>query len=364
MVLVLFVVHLVATAAQAASLGADLQDLTDAFTTLRAKAAASAEGRVRATHTQEELDDIVQVERDASGRLTLRSDCRDLPALLGALADWKTSFGEAPGAAPDISRAGAFCSAPIDSIAPALVVRLHGTRTRHSGPNCWNTALLSARVVLSQRASEAEEIRFWTHSPLCRELSPQETRLPGDIISVSGPGDSPEMHAFVYITDKLAFAKNGFDVQWPYELQSLERQYQIAALGDEIAPAACRRAVGRPADCNVWANHYRCAPYAEYVSRAQTPEKDVFLKADLELTSIERRLSSIVTSGGWSVETRFEMESGLRPLEEFVRGRTAAHPGDALWSSLLFRIGSFRTQFDVLDDELKKTKVLAHLGGI
>lgn len=359
--LVLFAACLAATAVRAASLGGDLQDLSDAFTTLRGKA---AEARLRAAHAEEELNDILQVVRDASGRLILKADCRDLPGMLGALADWKARFGETPGAAPVIAQDGAACSATIDAVAPAMVLRLHGTKTRHSGPNCWNTALLSARVALFQRASEAEEIRFWTHSPLCRELSPEEPRLPGDIISVSGPGDSPELHAFVYITDKLAFAKNGFDVQFPYELQALERQYQLAALGDEVAPAACRRAVGRPADCNVWANHYRCVPYAGYVSRAQVPDKDVFLKTDLELTAIEKRLSPLVVSGVWTKDIRLELEFGLRPLEALARAMTAAHPEDALWKSLLFRIGSFRTQFDVLDDELKETKGLARLGGI
>lgn len=362
--LVLFAACL--AAAQAAALGEvpleipggsrALRDLSDSFTTLRGQAARAAEERARTAPTdEEELRDSVLVGKDAAGRLILKTDCRDMPDMLAALAEWKSGLGEASGAAPAVSRDGAVCSAKIDAVTPSLIARLHGTSTRHSGPNCWNTALLSARVVLSQRASEAEELRFWTHSPLCRELSPQERRFPGDIISVSGPADSPEMHAFVYITDKLAFAKNGFDVQFPYELQSLEWQFHLVALGGDIAPAACRRAVGRPADCNVWANHYRCTPYAEYVAGAQVLDKEIFLKTDLELTAIESKISAIVTAGVWTEQARLELESGLRPIEELALGKTASSPGDFLWKSLLARIGSFRTQFYVLDKELKKT---------
>lgn len=332
-----------------------LQDLTEAFRTLREQASLSVRPQARKTDlSEEDLLKSVQVSKDASGRLVLRTYCADLSAMLTGLADWKSSFGETPGAPGPVIREGEFCSASIEAVTPSVVARLHGTRTKHSGPNCWNTALFSARIALTRRAAQAEEIGFWTHSPLCRELSADEPQKPGDLISVNGPGEPAEMHALVYITDNLAFAKNGFDVQWPYELQSLEWQYHIVALSPQLAPDACRHAVGRPADCNVWANHFRCKPYAEYLANAQVADKSDFLAADQALTAIETDLSRIVITGDWDASGRRSLAAGLAQVEALAAAKTAEHPGDFLWASLLVRIGSMRTQSDTLDDEVRR----------
>lgn len=115
------------------------------------------------------------------------------------------------------------CEADITPCVPGLVSRYQGVYPRAVGPNCWNLALVNSGILPGLRYTTEQEMSFYLHSPMCRKLQDQERRA-GDIASIAKKSESQhqEIHAFIYISDDIAYSKNGSAGDDPFGLQPMK----------------------------------------------------------------------------------------------------------------------------------------------
>jgi hypothetical protein len=287
----------------------------------------------------------VAVSRGADGGLLLSgSDCRSLREQVSALANWKARLGETPSAAPACRCADGSCSVPIDGVAPEMVIAFHGLRAGRWGPNCWNAALVSAKILPVARFSPPEEMTFWMDSPLCRELAGAEAPRPGDIVAIRDQA-AAEVHGFVYISDELAFSKNYLTTVAPYALQSPEQVF-----GEFPVAARCRKRAGSSSpECPAYANVFRCRTLGEYVSSLGRPLSEEYVAVEGEVLAAEREVSAL--EFGWKNDPALraggpEMLAAIGSRLPALRARVEAEAkapavpeGERLlWFGLLHRI--------------------------
>ena len=86
------------------------------------------------------------------------------------------------------------------------------------GPNCWNFVLINKKAMPFYRMVGMHEFWLYVNSPYCRELSPQEKPLIGDI----GSAISAEygiIHSFLLISPTMVLSKAS-----PYQDSQIEQQ--------------------------------------------------------------------------------------------------------------------------------------------
>ncbi|MCX5789251.1 MAG: hypothetical protein NTX64_12200 [Elusimicrobia bacterium] len=287
----------------------------------------------------------VAVSRGADGGLFLYgADCGSLQEQVSALASWKARLGETPSAAPACRCDGGSCSVAVDGVVPETVDALHGLRAGRWGPNCWNAALVSAKILPVARFSPPEEMTFWMGSPLCRELAGAEEPRPGDIVAIRDKA-AAEVHGFVYISDELAFSKNYLTTVAPYALQSPEEVF-----GEFPVAAPCRKLAGSSSpDCPAYANVFRCRSLGEYVVSLGRALSREYVSADSEVLAAEREVSAL--EFGWKSDPALRARGpeilaaivsrlpALRTRVEAEMKAPAVPEGERLlWSGLLHRI--------------------------
>lgn len=126
------------------------------------------------------------------------------------------------------------CIADITTCLPDDVKRLVEKSSNRSGPNCWNTALVSAKLIPTIRETSDVEFDLYLKSPLCRQLSPNEKPRTGDIGSIearSSIGDSFHVHGFIHVGDGIVYNKTGLDVKDRFKLQSYEEMHKNYPVG-------------------------------------------------------------------------------------------------------------------------------------
>ena len=151
-----------------------------------------------------------KVSRD-NERIFLEGPCTDFRAQIDALISWKEKLGEKAQAEVKIEQPDEKnCKAEISGILTEFVSHNFDRDPLKSQSVCFNTALVSSGVIAGIRTSNTNEIDFWLHSDLCREVDQRsEALMPGDIGYISqedsrgGPWNG--YHAFVYLTPELAF---------------------------------------------------------------------------------------------------------------------------------------------------------------
>ncbi len=287
----------------------------------------------------------VAVDRGADGALVLSgTDCPTLERQSAALADWRSRLHESAGS-PDICRCEAgICTLNISPAAPDFVNLTHGTKAGRWGPNCWNTALVSNKILSAPSFTSPEEMTFWMKSPLCRALRAGESPRPGDIIAIRDQSGA-EVHGFVYLTDELSFSKNYLTAAAPFALQSPEAVYQ------EFPVAAECRAPGTSAPgCAARSDYFRCSTLGDYQSSmSPAPDQD-YLSAAASVSSAEKSLSELILRWktdpelkGRAAEILATSKEELLPVRELAQNRSGL-----LWDALVLRIDSLLHQIDLI----------------
>lgn len=202
-------------------------------------------------------------------RLTLRGECNEGGNLVKALSVWSDRAATGKQCSPTSQNDGLspYCKYDITSCVPEHVVKYQGANPKSDGPNCWNLSLVMSQILPSLRYSTPEEMQFYMQPPLCRQLSDGEKREPGDVGAIRhhmGSNKAAEYHGFIYISEKIAYSKNGASKYSPYSLQSLEdvyKAYDVPRLEgcrkNEINDGAafCKQAVA----------YFRCQSMDEYL---------------------------------------------------------------------------------------------------
>ncbi len=241
--------------------------------------------------------------KNSGGRIYLTDpSCAEVAEVTRSLATWTTNLGiqkrcpfdkKKPRSAP---LPWSDCSFDITNCVPDHVVKFHGATPEISGPNCWNLALVMSDILPALRYSTPEEMAFYMRPPLCRSLKNGEPRIPGDIGAIRsvGTGDSLESHGFIYVSEKIAYSKNGFLRRSPYALQPLENvynQYKVPRISD------CRaNELNTSVECDNSVSYFRCISMDQYLD--EHPKIPSELKRSLnELSNFETCLQARVLSG-------------------------------------------------------------------
>jgi hypothetical protein len=175
------------------------------------------------------------------------------------------------------------CKYDIKECLPSHIAGVVGKYSGYDGPNCWNLALVLKGILPGLRFSTPEEMAFYLNSPLCRNLGVNEQRKPGDVGAIRElvNNKAHEFHGFVYISEKLAFSKNGETYESTYDLQSLDNvygSYQIAG-NDQ-----CRgNQIDFNSSCLVATSYFRCESLDEYLKKRKP--------ISLELTNLMKQTS-------------------------------------------------------------------------
>lgn len=282
--------------------------------------------------------------RAADGSLSLTGgDCETLGRQAAALSDWKRRLGEAPGAPAACLCGGSGCSLGVGPVAPDLVNEFHGARARRWGPNCWNAALLSAKILARPRFTSPEEMTFWLESPLCRRLGAGEAPRPGDLVAIRDRAGQ-EVHGFVYLSPELSFSKNLVSPAERYALQSPEAVYAVFPV-----PDGCR-APGSPAGCPARSDHFRCSTREGHArATGETPSAE-YLDAEAAVAAAEKTVSHLAFN--WKADPAFRggadlvlaaSREALLPVRELARGRSGL-----AWRALSLRIDAILHQIELI----------------
>ena len=159
------------------------------------------------------------------------------------------------------------CKYDIRECIPEHIAGVVGKYSGYEGPNCWNLALVMKGILPALRFSTRDEMAFYMNSPLCRNLEPNEERRPGDIGAIRELVNKKtfEFHGFVYISDKLAFSKNGETYESSYDLQTLNNvyaSYQIS--GNEQCHG---NRVDINSNCLNATSYFRCDSLDDYLKK-------------------------------------------------------------------------------------------------
>jgi hypothetical protein len=312
----------------------------------RALADDWAEGsRIFALALEARVRPPVEVVREPDGSLLLTgADCSILEKQVAALARWKVGLNEpAPGRVSCRCTAER-CRASITSVTPGFVNRTHGTRAGRWGPNCWNTALVASKILEESSFTAPEEMTYWMKSPLCRSLQAGEPPRPGDIVAIRDQAEQ-EIHAFIHLTDELAFSKNYLTAAAPFALQNPEDVYREFPVAE-----ACRKP-GHPAGaCPAHADYFRCVTMEDYLPLLSAPPSKEYLETEAKVFEVERAVDYLVfhweagpAFRGRADATLAASTKSLLPLRDIARGRTGL-----IWTALALRIDGILHQIQLI----------------
>lgn len=215
-----------------------------------------------------------------SGKLTLSADCAEGKTVYKSLSRWNTNARTGKTCSPSSgtpSGSGDTCDFDITSCVPEHVVTFHGAKPEVDGPNCWNLSLVMSSVLPALRYSTPQEMNFYMRPPLCRVLKRGEKKEPGDIGAIRRVGDfgnTKETHGFIYIDDKIAYSKNGFSKVAPYELQKLDKVYNLYGVPNK---PECRQNGMSPesSQCQQAVDFFRCDSMGTYLKKNKDVPKKV-----------------------------------------------------------------------------------------
>jgi hypothetical protein len=253
---------------------------------------------------------LINIIRSKAGVISLNGpSCQELADQDQALRAWTVNSRETPG--PQASAIETpeqkQCKLVIDDSVPSFVHSLQDFKTAFSGPNCWNTVLRLSQLAEFSRYSSPEEMTFWMNSPYCRELTEAERTLPGDIVAIRDRKHDQaqafdEIHGMIYLSENLAFSKNTSSRMSAYGIQRASLVYQTFRLMD----SKCMKVKGQPADCFIWANHYRCAG-SKSDRHSLEKENPAFAILSAEVRKIESVFSEYVMDGHGDYEKNNEL---------------------------------------------------------
>lgn len=288
---------------------------------------------------------LVAAGRDEDGTLVLSSPgCAILERQAAALAEWRGRLGESA-RAPGACRCGAQgCSIAVGPVAPDFVSSYHGARAGRWGPNCWNAALVSSKILSVPGFTPPAEMTFWMESPLCSPLGAGEVPRPGDIIAIRDQAGE-EVHGFVYLTEELSFSKNRLTAASAYALQSPRDVY-----GEFPVPDACRRPGAKAPDCPARADYFRCSSWEDYLRSSALTLPEDYLRAVAAVSEVERAVHELAFR--WKTDPALRGRAGgilasaresLLAAQESARGRSGL-----AWRALELRIDGLLHQISLI----------------
>jgi len=192
-------------------------------------------------------------------------DCAELEKETQSLSEWtKKTDNRKECLIQANPNANGLCEVRISDCIPNLVLKLHDFTPKHWGPNCWNTVLTMNKILPAIRKTTAKEMSFYLNSPLCRQLKDQETKNPGDIGNFQDyTFNRPiEYHSFIYISENMAFTKDGPSNRLPYLLRKTEDVF----VGDYSMPLECRTSQ-LAKSCKKTLTYYRCSPIESFLNQ-------------------------------------------------------------------------------------------------
>ncbi|WP_347358517.1 hypothetical protein [Bdellovibrio sp.] len=235
------------------------------------------------------------------GRLFVTEACDQGGGVLRSLAAWsaKAQTGKKCNmlARGESMMDAKSCRYDITDCVPDHVVQYQGANPKLDGPNCWNLSLVMSKILPNLRYSTPEEMNFYMRPPLCRQLKDGEAREPGDVGAIRevSQGGTTETHGFIYISEKLAYSKNGMSRKSPYALQTLENVYDVY---DVPQQAVCRKNEINVASakCNQAVAYFRCDSMESYLSKTKNVPADI-KKAYNDINAVDACMEKSAFSG-------------------------------------------------------------------
>lgn len=116
----------------------------------------------------------------------------------------------------------------IQGLIPQRMLHLLNQKPQYFGPNCWNSVLYINKATDHLRFVQPDEFQRTLPFLGCYKKDAKELE-PGDIVRINDVTDE-EQHAFIYISEKLSFTKNGPGTKASYEIVSTEsilKEYDV-----------------------------------------------------------------------------------------------------------------------------------------
>ena len=293
----------------------------------------------------DELKVPVAASRGEDGAIFLSgADCPTLERQASALSEWRKRLHEPAGSPEACACAADACSLKVSGSAPDFVNLFHGVKAGRWGPNCWNTALVSDKILAAPSFTSPEEMTFWMKSPLCRQLGGGELPRPGDIIAIRNQAGE-EVHGFTYLTAELSFSKNYLIAMAPYALQSPEEVYQEFPVAQE-----CRLPGNAAPGCAARSDYFRCSTLADYLPAAGLPADAEYAGTAAKVLAAEKALSDLVLRWKTDPELKARAPQILAAANDILlpaRTLAAGRPG-LLWNALALRIDSLLHQISLI----------------
>ncbi len=296
-------------------------------------------------HLQASTLEGVNGFRRADGGVTITGEnCDLLKRQVQAFTLWQVALEEKPGKPPTACTCDSLrCYFDIDPVTPNIVERSLEVDAGRWGPNCWNTALVAAKILPVLRYTPPEEMSFWTQSPLCQAVPRDEAPAPGDIAAIRDSSHT-EVHAFTFVSEELAFTKNYLTTLAPYKLQSTPEVFAIFPV-----PFECRHRLGHPMDCPTYVNYFRCTSWDHFLKAEKVVLPARFEEIDTLVLEQEKRVSQIAFEWKTNPVLRKTAPVILKEAQQKVmaiqsevlinaKDLNASDHERLLWNSLKYRI--------------------------
>lgn len=285
--------------------------------------------------------------------ISVTDDCNNLQKNINAIREWTTSRSNKCELDQPKQISNNTCSVDVSKCLPPEVVSYHGKKSPVHGPNCWNLALVMAKVVPALRHTTQEEMAFFMNSPLCKEIGPSEPRLPGDIGAIRTLNSGAEVHGFMWISDELVFSKNGASKEQPYALQSFKGVQQVYS---KLQQKLCKKQ--KNTECETKIQTLRCETMDSYLENKErnTPKKiqEAFIRlehADKCISLFTFNPSNFNFGFKKNLISNIQAVTAVFDSPEFKSQLASMNKDEQnfIYNSLIFRLNSMLTQMQLTE---------------
>ncbi len=298
-------------------------------------------------------DSAISVAK-VGGELVLKGpDCSGLLNQARALSEWKREFASAettsvmPTSCESVE--GGY-SLAVTGLTPKWAVDHQDVYPAYDGPNCWATASFLSGMIPSVISLDADEFTFHLSSSQCSE-KPYSQRQAGDVVVIRSKSSTSalgfeEVHGFVFVTDALAYSKNGKSRTSPFALQ--DYQGVLSTYGVPMTCAENPTGSG----CDSYAKIFHCEGALPIPS--DLAENDI--KKFQNFTSQISTLSEFVISGNASPEDLKAIKNLFSTLpdvmsyaEKMMNTSAIGNEAHAFWSQFYTQCLSVKKQQSQID---------------
>lgn len=176
---------------------------------------------------------LTRIDRNFILSSNKQDDCLNFSKEVDSLREWTEASTDKkcpPSRIQTVNKAAVQCFADVTDCLPEFVQKYQGQEVQKSGPNCWNSILVFSQILPGFRYSSPEEMNFYMNSPLCRSIENGEKK-PGDIgiyRDKHEENEKSEVHAYIYISDRMSFSKRNPSYLNPYEIVSTSTDFKRA----------------------------------------------------------------------------------------------------------------------------------------